>query len=136
MTVINFLGYSVDKMVLEQKESVSQKKQQKRIEVKQHFNAKYDVQGNKANVTLSYNVDKNAPFRLEIELIGHFSFNTDEDKSNSGFEYYLQTNAVAIMFPYLRQVLTTLTALTNTLTPVILPTVNIAELLKQSNNNK
>lgn len=135
MTVINFLGYSVNKMVLEQKSSVVQNKQDK-IKVKQHFNVRYNVQDNKANVILSYNVDKDSPFKLEIELVGHFSFNIDEDMGNKGFNYYLQTNAVAIMFPYLRQVLTTLTTLTNTMTPVILPTINIAELLKQTKKEK
>ena len=40
------------------------------------------------------------------------------------------------MFPYLRQVLTTLTALTNTMTPVILPTINIAELLKSTKQDQ
>ena len=63
MTVINFLGYSVNKMLLEQKEPVVQNKQTK-IEVKQHFNVRYNVQDNKANVILSYNVDKDAPFKL------------------------------------------------------------------------
>ena len=135
MTVMNFLGYSVNKMLLEQKEPVVQNKQTK-IEVKQHFNVRYNVQDNKANVILSYNVDKDAPFKLDVELVGHFSFNVDEDAGNRGFNYYLQTNAVAIMFPYLRQVLTTLTALTNTMTPVILPTINIAELLKSTKQDQ
>ena len=135
MTVINFLGYSVNKMLLEQKEPVVQNKQTK-IEVKQHFNVRYNVQDNKANVILSYNVDKDAPFKLDVELVGHFSFNVDEDAGKRGFNYYLQTNAVAIMFPYLRQVLTTLTALTNTMTPVILPTINIAELLKSTKQDQ
>ena len=49
-------------------------------------------------------------------------------------EDLLKTNAVAILFPYVRSELTLLTAQPET-TPIVLPTLNINALLNQLNDN-
>lgn len=135
MTVIQFLGYSIKRMNFEQKELMGNSKTRK-IKIKQTFHTKSDVQGNKANVSLEYYVDENAPVKLNIEIVGQFMFNPDEDKNHIGFEEYLKTNAVAILFPYLRQTVTALTAMSNTMQPVILPTFNITQLLYGNGEEK
>lgn len=134
MTVINFMGYSVRKMLLDQEKIDNGDPQ--RVKTRQKISTKYDVQGNKANIELKFQVESGSPINIEIVLVGHFSFKPEEDKDKKGFEFYLKSNAVAILFPYLRQTLTALTALSNTIQPVILPTVNIAKMLKKEERNK
>lgn len=133
MTVINFVGYSVKEMIFEQKELLNQNNVEKQS-IKQNFHTKTDIRGNKANVQLEYHVAPEAPIKLDVIIVGQFVFNSEEDKTNTGFEKYLKTNAVAILFPYLRQVVTTLTATSNIMQPIILPTVNISQLLYGKNN--
>jgi preprotein translocase subunit SecB len=64
-------------------------------------------------------------FRAEIIVIGHFKFGADlgEDMLDNFF----YKNAPAILFPYIRAYITTLTSLSG-INPVILPTLNLSML--------
>lgn len=88
-----------------------------------------------AVVTLTCNVfpdyiDKNQPFHLTVEISALFTFHS-EDKDS--IDSLICTNAVAILFPYLRSTLTTITGTTG-FPPIILPTININAYL--SNKDK
>ena len=68
-------------------------------------------------------------FVLEIEYLGFFS--TDEPISE-GFKesHFPSMNAPAIAYPFLRSFINTVTVNSN-LNPVILPTINFQELVRQ-----
>ena len=66
----------------------------------------------------------NAPFRLEVELAGRYD-------CKDGWNNRWEPNALAILFPYLRALVSTLTAQSGR-EPVILPTVNIAQLFRDA----
>lgn len=71
-------------------------------------------------------VENNYPFEMYLAIEGRFVINTDEEDA---IEKY-KPNALAILYPYARAIVSTYTAGAN-IAPLILPTVNINKLLKQ-----
>ena len=70
---------------------------------------------------------------IEVDASANFNIHKG-DISDPGFENYLFLNAPAILFPYIRAYITSLTALSG-ISPIILPTVNLTGLkdhLKQN----
>lgn len=67
---------------------------------------------------------QNAAIKLKIEIEGRFSVDGDND------ETFIYENATAILFPYLRALVSTITANAN-LPSLILPPINIAAFFKQ-----
>jgi len=83
-------------------------------------------------VEVILNIFKNAienhyPFSMELIIEGIFTINPDE-KDEAVDKY--QANAMAILFPYIRSLVSTYTANSN-VTPLILPTININKYLKK-----
>lgn len=69
-------------------------------------------------------VQHNYPFEMNIRLVGYFKVideNNDVDK--------FKPNAVAIMYPYIRSIVTNYTANAN-VNPLILPVININSLIR------
>lgn len=119
---LEMLNLYVKKAVFERKEIVPK-----------NFSVKFDVdfdykEENKVEVILScYLKDAEETMRCEIIMIGCFK-TTDEDLVIA--KTLLKKNSVAIMFPYLRSYITTLSSQPN-LPPLILPPVNINQLLDE-----
>lgn len=81
-------------------------------------------------VDLSININKgDIPFFVEIEIEGIFKLNDWEKDENRSI---IENNAIAILFPYLRTLVTMVTANAN-LNPYILPVMNIVEMLNKQN---
>lgn len=72
-------------------------------------------------------VKNNYPFEMNIIIRGYFAMDCESQDSIDKYE----ANAVAILFPYVRALVSTYTANAN-VTPLILPTVNVNEFLKRS----
>ncbi|NFN81853.1 hypothetical protein FDB25_15800 [Clostridium botulinum] len=73
----------------------------------------------------------NYPFEFNAELIGFFELEgVAEDKKQS----YAEQNAVAILFPYLRALITTYTGAAN-VQPLILPPINVVRYLENKNKS-
>ena len=95
---------------------------------------KFDIQNqtkvndekDKMQVNLALSIFKGveeAPFYMEIEIIGLFELNGDDDIRK------YEANAIAIMYPYLRAIVSTYTASAN-VAPLILPAINVNAMLK------
>ena len=68
-------------------------------------------------------IDKNNVMRIKVVVIGLFEFDRDiDEKLKSTF---FNSSAPAILFPYVRAYVTTLTGLSG-VNPVILPSLNLA----------
>lgn len=74
-------------------------------------------------------VENNYPFKLELEIVGQFSIGLGEENDIRVFK----TNALAILFPYARALVSSYTANSN-VTPLILPTININKFLAEKNS--
>lgn len=64
-----------------------------------------------------------APLKVTVEIVGRF-------ESDSEINMKWEVNALAILFPYVRSIISSFTSQTGR-TPVILPTINVASMLKQ-----
>lgn len=89
--------------------------------------AKFHIENNDLLVFLSVDIFKDAvkhnyPFEMSVGVVGYFTISNQED-----IEKY-KTNAVAVLFPYVRSIISTYTAIAN-VNPLILPTVNINRML-------
>lgn len=65
--------------------------------------------------------DNNQPFILQVELMAIFETESDIDM--------LVDNATAIMYPYLRNVITGITSICN-IPPIVLPVININKMFE------
>ena len=86
---------------------------------------------NKMNVTLYVKVFENAkennyPFEMFIQVTGFFSIENDDKRID------FEPNAIAILYPYIRSIVSTYTANAN-VNPLILPPININNLFKENN---
>lgn len=70
-----------------------------------------------------------APFYMNIEIIGKFSLEGEENI----IDY--KANAIAIMYPYLRAIVSTYTSGANVM-PVILPAINVNAMLEHKKDKK
>lgn len=76
-------------------------------------------------------IKSNQPFNLVVRLEGFFEYqNVSDDELKS----LLYSNAIAILFPYLRSTITNITGVTG-FPALILPTINIHKYLEAKQND-
>lgn len=91
---------------------------------------KINEEKNKMEIALATDIFKDvedAPFNMSVEIVGYFELDGEDDIS------HFEANAIAIMYPYLRAIISTYTSAANVM-PIILPAININAVL--NNNNK
>ncbi|MFR5508265.1 MAG: protein-export chaperone SecB [Clostridia bacterium] len=102
---------------------------------KQVWNLKFNINNitevnkerNKMKITLIINIFEgleDAPFSMNVEISGFFELAGEDDITR------YEANAIAIMYPYLRAIVSTYTASAN-VSPVILPAINVNAMLKR-----
>lgn len=131
---LRFENYLAKELVFEINPSCTETEE---LELNLKFNheMQLDYQQNKAVIILECSLfeeaDKNNyPFSLKLSLLGFFNFDTDLKEEE--IIKLLEVNGTAILFPYLRSIITTVTSNIG-VPPVIIPTMNIVEMLR---NNK
>lgn len=72
------------------------------------------------------------PFSMKVQLEGYFTMQKAEN-SDDIENYY--ANALAILYPYARSIVSNFTASAN-IEPLILPTVNINSLIREQRSKK
>ncbi|CAM2791021.1 protein-export chaperone SecB [Salinicoccus roseus] len=135
MAGLTFENYFISKMHYENnKNFVSDENP---IDIDPHFAVKIFKSEHQAVVNLGFTAgeleQEDSPFLVEVEISGLFSY-VEEEADSIAFEDFLTNNAVALLFPYLRQVVSNLTAASNQFPTFILPVMNIAQLLKEEGN--
>lgn len=82
------------------------------------------IENNLYKHTLGVDImDKNNVMRIKVVVIGLFEFDRDVDEKLKST--FFNSSAPAILFPYVRAYVTTLTGLSG-VNPIILPTLNLA----------
>jgi preprotein translocase subunit SecB len=91
--------------------------------------AEIDMDTCSAAIGLGCSVSKgpegNQPFNMQIELVGFFSFSSGVDEAQA--TNLLRVNTTAILFPYLRAIVSNITALSG-FGAVILPIFNVQKM--------
>lgn len=121
-----FKKYIVQKVEFEANEEYTGEE----VKVKLDINKSIEYIGKNMNVTLIVklfdNIGKEAPFKMLVQVKGIFELENNIEK----IDY--EPNAIAILYPYIRAIVSTYTATAN-VTPLILPAINVNKLL---DNNK
>lgn len=133
-SVLSFESFIVDKITFT---TNSDFKPIEEIEVDFTLSSRFAIDDNNAKVTLFCSIFKdpekeNKPFSLEVILSGLFEFEeliSDEEKKK-----LLEVNATAILFPYLRVLVSTIVSSSGFPT-LILPIINVNDFI-QSKQNK
>lgn len=120
---IKFKNYIVDSIKFQNNPEFNKKEVQVQFEPSVDFN----ITDNNMLVYLKLDVFKDAysnnyPFELSVKVVGLFEMTSQEC-----LEKY-KANAVAILFPYVRSIISTCTSSAN-IPALILPTVNINKML-------
>lgn len=93
---------------------------------------KLDLENQMFHLELSVSIsDSSETLKVEIESVGFFKFENIESDKLSSFLYY---NAPAILFPYLRAYISSLTTLSG-IKPIVLPTLNLSNLKNDLEQN-
>lgn len=132
MAVINFNNYSITKANYNEVDSFV-KPQDNEIHIQSKFDFKIiDNDSESKTVVLWFNVEDsdNLPFRINVEISGEFKYDKGQDHNDSGFDGF-RANALAILYPYLRNVVSQLTLLSNKFPSFILPTVNMYAVVQK-----
>jgi len=124
-----FKNFLISKSLIEIKEG----------DIGKSFNLKFEPKGfiNKADSSFRLQLgvvinDKEKQLNVNIVTNGYFKFDTDITAKE--LEAYFYTNAPAIIFPYVRAYLSTLSTLSG-ISPITLPTLNMQSLGKDLKNN-
>lgn len=131
-SVLKFENYIVKEVNFKKNFTENMKK-----EWKLDFNINSQVmcndEKNKMQVELSVNVFEgieNAPFYINATILGFFELIGKEDITK------YRANAIAIMYPYLRSIISTYTAVSN-VNSLTLPSINVNAMLEeQDKKNK
>ncbi|HEM3702037.1 TPA: protein-export chaperone SecB [Streptococcus suis] len=103
------------------------------LDVNFDINAKVQLtNGVESAVTLKVSCGEednpNCPFLIEVEIIGIFKFDgIEEDLANMASK-----NAIAILFPYVRALVSDLSSRSNVYPQYKLPLMNVAEFIKDN----
>ena len=71
-----------------------------------------------------------------MQIEGIFKYNAEEDEAKLGFDNLLKKNATAILFPYFRMVISQLTGMSGEYPALVLPTMNIGNLIDKQDKSK
>lgn len=117
-----FLGYKILKSIvqIENKENLS-------LEMNIEFNGNNVVNNNdlKFNLQLDSKItNEDNSILIEVSMVGLFEF--DRDINEIQKKNFFETNAPAILFPYVRAYIGSLTALSG-IRPIVLPTINLSK---------
>lgn len=130
-SVLRFLTYKVNEVTLKCNEEFVEKNEGTPINLSIIPTIK--VEDKKMDITLKVEIFKNArennyPFEMIVEITGFFE---TEGESPDKFV----KNAIAILYPYVRAIVSTYTASAN-VNPLILPAINVNKLIEDQENNK
>ena len=117
-----FKGFLIKRSVIELKDGQPSSK------LTINFSPKGIIKQNESVFQLILGVkieDENKTLLIEIEAVSDFLFNNDIDKDILDTLFYI--NAPALLFPYIRAYISTLTNLSG-IKPVTLPTLNLSAL--------
>lgn len=94
------------------------------VEVNEVAKDSYQV---KLSFTLESDENNKLPFSMHIIMTGHFSFCAGETEEEADLrEKVMRENTLAIMFPFMRSIVASLTATAN-IPPLVLPVINIVK---------
>ena len=133
-SALQFVGYDVTKLQFEKNSLFVGDGE---VQITPKFKKEVSIlDENSISVSLGVlieNTDSNSmPFNLCVELTGHFKAKFSGEESQPFREQLINQNTIAILFPFLRSTVASLTLAAN-ISPVILPIINLAGAFEKPN---
>lgn len=106
------------------------------LEVNPSVNLKYNDESQEDEALLDFDLvlgslkNKKAAFQVVIKMTARFKYNKDESDGRS-FERYLLENATAILYSYMRPMVSDIIVRANEFPNYILPVLNITAMLEE-----
>ncbi len=136
-----FKDYTVDKISLEKNTKFTDELQNEIKEISEIMDFDCEINERdafKKDVTLIVNIgntDK-LPYKLYLELTGKFEYSLGEENlEDEKIEMLFKRNAVTILFPYVRALVSNYTSVSN-VPPLMIPAINIIKLLEDKDKSK
>lgn len=134
MAGIKFNDYIVSKLSYEENNNFNIETTE--LNATTTFEAKIVLSDKEAQVTIINQTGdlklETSPFQVLIELTGFFEY-IEAEKEDIEFEQYLRNNAIAILFPYIRALLSDVITKANNFPTLILPVTNIVNMMEKQN---
>ncbi|MDE6946935.1 MAG: protein-export chaperone SecB [Anaeroplasmataceae bacterium] len=129
MAVLEFDGYRV--LELAYSKNLSFKNDENNLSFNPKFSVEFKVISDKdASVVLGFTTKEELPFDITVKIEGDFVYENGEDDKNIGFDSLLKKNATAILFPYLRMIVSQITGIDDEFPMLVLPTMNIEKFIE------
>lgn len=130
-SVLRFNKYIVDEVVFKSNPNFNPTDDKLKIDFSIKKNVEHRSNGEMI-VSLNVNIfekanEKNYPFEMMVKLRGFFTM--------SDSTINLDSNAIAILYPYIRSIVSVYTSSIN-VPPLILPVINVNALIEQLENEK
>lgn len=129
-SVLRFIRYEVNEIYFKNNGKFKLNKEGTPIDLK--IKPTVDIEDKNMNITLQIVIfegaeQNNKPFEMKVKITGYFMAEGCNPET-------LKANAIAILYPYVRAIVSTYTANAN-ITPLILPTINVNKLIEDQNEN-
>ncbi len=129
-SVLRFIRYEVNEIYFKNNGNFKLNKEGTPIDLK--IIPTVDIEDNNMNITLQIVIfegaeQNNKPFDMKVNITGYFMAEGCNPET-------LKANAIAILYPYARAIVSTYTANAN-ITPLILPTINVNKLIEDQKEN-
>lgn len=133
MAGLSFINYVVDEMYYKTN-SAFELPEDESIEINEEIKAEIVIRSKSdAVVAMQCTLEENekTPFSFDVKIVGYFEYNSEEAEEIK-FQDFLKANAVAILFPYLREVISNLTGKSNVYPNYNLPIRNISKEMQDN----
>ncbi|WP_353462663.1 protein-export chaperone SecB [Mammaliicoccus sciuri] len=137
MAGLSFINYVVDEMYYKTNSSFELPEGES-IKINEEFRAEIVISSKSDAVVAiqcTLEEDKKIPFSFDVKIVGYFEYNSEE-ADDIEFQDFLKANAVAILYPYLREVISNLTGKSNSYPNYNLPIKNISKEMQENDSIK
>lgn len=133
VTVLEFKGYLVKEQSYKKNEDFKKTDQGVELNPQIDLNIENNIKGDSILVTLGVKVGSltDDPFEVIVRVCGRFVYHIEKDTNKIGVDTLIRINAVAILYPYVRSIVSGLTNTSNEYPACILPTIDVAQVLKE-----
>lgn len=137
MAVIKFKEYNVDKIEYIKNPNFDLDETEQ-YEIVPEFSATIAIKERFGMVVIGCQMGEfnniRSPYKLNVEIKGFFEYDMDSEESTKDIDFQdlLSSNAIAILYPYLRSLVEDITAKGNEFPAYTLPVMNFVEVLKKN----
>ncbi|MGF0088502.1 protein-export chaperone SecB [Streptococcus hyointestinalis] len=139
MAAIKFINYVIDKSYYNVNDAFEYSNDKLDMPVSFDAEVGIDKLQEKAYVIINLNLgdledtdNTKVPFTCNVSIRGIFSYEAKDYNTDSSLKNILGINAIAILYPYLRSYVSTITSLGNQFPAYTLPVMNFAETIQKN----